>query len=369
MAELDGNRRTQTYEEELKKQADNLHRLRLQRGAPTYRMIEARARKLFGASLPLSTQSTIFKGGYASMDKLMPLVRTLYSWDEYGDECRPPDRKADVLTKWREHWAVITDLRRITQRRQAGSTDPSPERSEDEFASVEEDGTPQPMSRRSHAEATPSTVMAFKESIRHPDRPSRVILFADIGESMEMKIRLGEVSWLQIFDKFTEIVMEAITAQGGTVIKYLSDGALAAFETRHASQAINSAIRIQEMLHVESMRGVLTEECHATIGIATGRVVEYRAPGGGLDYAGFTVDRAARLSLAGAPKAIYIDTGTLVSANMSAVTSTMGQALEYDPSDYLTVEAKVSLKGFPDPIRYREVIWHKYPFGVKNHPA
>jgi class 3 adenylate cyclase len=365
MAELGGSDTgARTYEGELQKQANRLHRLKLQRGAPTFRVIEARARKLFGdkAALPLATQSAIFKGGYVSLDKLMLLVRTLYSWDEYGDECPPPDRKSEVLTEWREQWQIITELR-IARRRQARSTESLPARLEGEPA---EEGVPAPpMPRRSTVEAMAQTAAAFQQASTNQDRPYRVILFAELAGSTEMKTRVEEQTWLVVLGKFIDITTEAITSQGGAVVKHLGDGTLAAFDGERVTEATNAAIRIQEMLHTESMTGVL-EECLASIGIAAGRVVEYQAPGGGPDYVGSVVDVAAQLCSAAAPQAIWVDSATINSANMLKVTSTMGQASGFRPNDYLTREEKVGLQGFPEPVRYREVIWRMRPFGVKS---
>ncbi|QEU85407.1 adenylate/guanylate cyclase domain-containing protein [Streptomyces viridosporus] len=205
----------------------------------------------------------------------------------------------------------------------------------------------------------------FQEALNHQDRPHRVILFADLAGSTEMKGKTGEVGWLPTIGKFLDITTRAVTEHGGTVVKYLGDGTLAVFDGERAAEAICAAITIQELLKEENSRGSVND-CLATVGIATGRVVEYQAPGGGLDYIGSVVDLAARLCGAGAPQAIWVDSVTVASANMSKVSSGMGRALEYSPDDYLSDEEKVDLKGFAKPIKYREVIWHKKAFGVKN---
>ncbi|MEU2667260.1 adenylate/guanylate cyclase domain-containing protein [Streptomyces sp. NPDC007164] len=205
----------------------------------------------------------------------------------------------------------------------------------------------------------------FQESLHNPDRPHRVILFADLSGSTEMKGKLGEVGWLPTIGKFLDITTTAIRDHDGTVVKYLGDGTLAAFDGERAAAAICAAIRIQELLRSEVSKGALND-CIATVGIATGRVVEYAAPGGGLDYVGSVVDLASRLCSAGAPQAIWVDSATVASANMSKVSSEMGRVHERSPDDYLSGEEKVDLKGFAKPIKYREVIWHGKPFGVKN---
>lgn len=218
---------------------------------------------------------------------------------------------------------------------------------------------------RSHGMAT-DHYRLFHEASMSSERPYRVILFADLSGSTEMKTKTAEVNWLATIGKFLDITTEAVTSQGGTVVKYLGDGTLAAFDSEHAAEAINAAIRIQEMLLAENRKNSV-KECLATVGIATGHVVEYEAPGGGLDYAGSVVDRASRLCDAGAPQAIWVDSATVVSANMLKVSSQMGLASGHGPSDYLTdTEETVQLKGFPELVKYREVIWRQVPVGARN---
>lgn len=205
----------------------------------------------------------------------------------------------------------------------------------------------------------------FREASGSADQPTKAILFADLSGSTEMKGKMGEVAWLPTLGKFLDITSAAITEHGGTVVKYLGDGTLAAFDGEHAAEAICAAIRIQEMLRSANSEGALND-CLATVGIATGRVVEYEAPGGGLDYVGSVVDRAARLCGAGAPQAIWVDSATVASANMNKVSSQMGRVHERSPDDYLSAEWKVELKGFAKPIKYREIIWHIEAFGATN---
>ncbi|WP_030410398.1 WD40 repeat domain-containing protein [Streptomyces sp. NRRL S-1448] len=101
-----------SYEEALADLGTRLTRLKAQRGRPPLRKIEARAKELFGetTSLPLGTQSAAFNGKHVSIDTLILIVRTLLSWDEYGEECLPPDRRAPELDEWRTRWTAATAL-------------------------------------------------------------------------------------------------------------------------------------------------------------------------------------------------------------------------------------------------------------------
>ena len=115
MAEhVDATDRSSAYEEALRDQAVHLSRLRVERGNPSLRTIEARARRLFAqeqASLPIATQSAALGAKYVSVDKVILLVRTLLSWDEYGQECAPPDRRSPVLEPWRARWVAVASAR------------------------------------------------------------------------------------------------------------------------------------------------------------------------------------------------------------------------------------------------------------------
>ncbi|WSB58657.1 S1 RNA-binding domain-containing protein (plasmid) [Streptomyces cellulosae] len=111
MAERADGARGLDYEELLREQADRLNRLKVARGNPSLRAIDARARELFGAkaSLPIATQNAAFRGKYVGIDRLTLLVRTLLSWDEYGEKLdRAPDRRSPELEEWRRRWTSIT---------------------------------------------------------------------------------------------------------------------------------------------------------------------------------------------------------------------------------------------------------------------
>ncbi|MEV7481977.1 DEAD/DEAH box helicase [Streptomyces halstedii] len=104
----------ESYEALLQIMGTELTVLRVRAGSPSLRSIQRRAQTLFpdeGVSLPLSTLSSLFNGGYPSRDRLLWLVRTLMSWDRYGQECQPPSNGAHELDPWRDRWEAITQLR------------------------------------------------------------------------------------------------------------------------------------------------------------------------------------------------------------------------------------------------------------------
>lgn len=110
---------TRTFEEMLREQAAELNALRVQAGSPSYRRIAKRAAALFAdekASLPPSTVSSLFSGNYVGRDRLLWLVRTLMSWNRYGEERDPPANGAPELDEWHDRWVAVAEARPLRRR-------------------------------------------------------------------------------------------------------------------------------------------------------------------------------------------------------------------------------------------------------------
>jgi class 3 adenylate cyclase len=203
----------------------------------------------------------------------------------------------------------------------------------------------------------------FQEAVRDRRRPHRVIMFADIVGSTEMKSSGTEVNWLPTVGAFLDYVREGIATCQGSVVKYLGDGVMASFDDDHAAQAINAAILIQERLQKANSEKFLS--CNCSIGIATGPIVEYPSPGGEPDYIGTTVDMAARLCAAANAGAIFVDAKTVEAANMVKVISVYGSTRPEGHS-YMSREELAPARGFSQGIPYREIIWTQQRFSVKG---
>ncbi|MBC3986384.1 hypothetical protein H8N01_28340 [Streptomyces sp. AC536] len=112
-----------TYEEALRHFGQELSELRAQRGAPSFDRMRARGLKALGdtaGACSKGTMSKVFAGGqFISLDKLIWLVRTVMSWDEYGEECAPPGRRDEELTPWRSRWQSLNALRAQARRHPA----------------------------------------------------------------------------------------------------------------------------------------------------------------------------------------------------------------------------------------------------------
>ncbi|AWZ06341.1 hypothetical protein DRB89_18845 [Streptomyces sp. ICC4] len=104
--------------------AEQLRRLKEERGNPVLKKIVTRADGLKGAT-PLSTAalSEAFSGKRLQrMDSLMSLVHTLLSYDEDGRQLAV-DRRAPEMEAWRTRWRTLDQLR--TQGRRTGAAAPA----------------------------------------------------------------------------------------------------------------------------------------------------------------------------------------------------------------------------------------------------
>ncbi|MFE5771882.1 hypothetical protein ACFQ7O_26345 [Streptomyces sp. NPDC056485] len=100
------------FEEGLAALAGELTRLRIGRGRPSYRDLEARAAGSgTGLRLPVATQSDAFSGKrLVRSDTFMALVRILLSYDEYGRPTAIPAHTAPELAVWRRRWQDLAAL-------------------------------------------------------------------------------------------------------------------------------------------------------------------------------------------------------------------------------------------------------------------
>ncbi|MFF2193085.1 WD40 repeat domain-containing protein [Streptomyces sp. NPDC058157] len=121
------------FEQQLASLAADLHRLRIERGKPTYRELGARAaRSGTGIRLPIATQSDAFNGRrLVRADTLMGLVRILHAYDEYGREIPVPPHTAPELGPWRHRWRELAALQALTARPQPEASDLPPPQAPD----------------------------------------------------------------------------------------------------------------------------------------------------------------------------------------------------------------------------------------------
>lgn len=108
-------------------------------------------------------------------------------------------------------------------------------------------------------------VQRFLTGTRRPERSSRVlatVLFTDVVGSTERAASLGDVAWRSLISRHDRVVRDEVGRQGGRVVKFLGDGALATFDG--PSRGIASAAAIREgarALGLEIRAGLHSGEC------------------------------------------------------------------------------------------------------------
>ncbi|MFN7922989.1 MAG: adenylate/guanylate cyclase domain-containing protein [Bryobacteraceae bacterium] len=197
-------------------------------------------------------------------------------------------------------------------------------------------------------------------------RVRKTVLAIDVVSSTAMKEKEPEASWLNTFAWFYDLTAATVKAHEGVVVKFIGDGAMAAFSEDQAANGINCAIALQEQ--IAGANAVRTVTLNCCIGIATGDVREFDVGDqeGNKDYLGNVVDRAFRLCSAANAKAILVDKATVDAAPMHRVKCRVGEstAVKRTTEEYLGSLEAIPLKGFAQPIQYHEVLWENNRYGL-----
>ncbi len=179
-------------------------------------------------------------------------------------------------------------------------------------------------------------------SSSRPTLSTRTVLFCDIGASTQLRQRVGDVTADSWFAELAQRWSAAIDHAGGSVLKWLGDGAMAVFPA--AGSAIDAGVEIQriaDIYHRGEETILLGEHPRTRVGISTGDVAETDG-----DCNGMPVIEAARLCDAAAPDEILIAdavrmmAGTRCAHRMSAPSSKI-------------------LKGIADPVVAVRVLWDR----------
>ena len=113
------------------------------------------------------------------------------------------------------------------------------------------------------------------------------LLFTDIEGSTELAREVGDERWASVIDWHDTVIRRVVEAGGGTLVKTLGDGAMAAFDS--VRQAARSAIQI----HLQFSERTESPNFRVRIGLHVGDVVFTDD-----DYLGNTVNKAARIAAA-----------------------------------------------------------------------
>src|ERR1700722_8529468 len=165
---------------------------------------------------------------------------------------------------------------------------------------------------------------------------TRTVLFTDLVGSTELRIRLGEDDAENLRRDHDALLRDAISANGGTVVKGLGDGVLATFEA--AAAAASAAIAIQQAVD-RHCRHNPDRTFGVRVGISLGDVSLEDG-----DVFGVAVIEASRLCAAAAG-------GEILVADLVRSLARGRGGFGFDPLGDL------ELRGLPDPVPCCRLRW------------
>ncbi len=166
-----------------------------------------------------------------------------------------------------------------------------------------------------------------------PDSALRAIMFTDIEGSTAVSTSRGDQAAMELVRQHDQIVMSALTDNGGRVIKHTGDGIFASFTS--ALRALESSMAIQRATFATQSAG---PELAVKIGLTVGEPVEESE-----DLFGASVNLAARICA-------HAEGGqTLASGTVRDLA--IGKGIDFRSM------GEIGLRGFPDPVPLFEVAW------------
>ncbi len=120
------------------------------------------------------------------------------------------------------------------------------------------------------------------------------LVFTDIVDSTGLAESAGDITWAEIIGAHESAIRRITASQGGTVVKFLGDGSMLAFESARA--AVRAAVEIQR---------ASAQSFAIRIGIHTGEVIRTVD-----DLRGLTVNKAARIAAAASAGGIMASSTT-----------------------------------------------------------
>ena len=153
--------------------------------------------------------------------------------------------------------------------------------------------------------------------------------------STALRTELGDVAADALRSEHEQVLRAAVEAHGGLVVKVMGDGLMAVFDG--ASDAVESAVALQQAVHRQALRAALPIEIR--IGVAAGDVTWDSD-----DYHGTPVVEAARLE----PKALP---GTILASELVRMLAGSRTDIQFTPA------GPFELKGLPGPVPAYEVAW------------
>lgn len=199
------------------------------------------------------------------------------------------------------------------------------------------------------------------------------VAFVDTVGSLARMVTQPAATWMGEQEFVYRTTMEALEQLGllpEAVVKWEGDGAAVVVDSSKAAILINVMILLMERLAQAAQKpaGHYSGEVVVQMrcGIATGELLRYTPPNGGVDFTGPPMAVASRLSSLGSPNAILVDVNTIETANMGMIRSQLGSYRNRTPAQYRGDEQAVPVKGIDHPLPYHEITWEESPFGLAS---
>lgn len=198
-----------------------------------------------------------------------------------------------------------------------------------------------------------------------------VIAFYDQRGSTAAKTSKSEAQWITETAFVYDLIIHTAREQFPEVVwNVMGDGVVLFYPDPNAAvPAILTAIQVLEKMEQAARPisgGGGSIDTQLSVGIGSGPMRWFQAPGGALNALGLVADRAARLCSLASPQALFIDASTPLAANFLQIESQYGRATGRTAEEYQGKEQKADLKGLQGSVSYYEVMWSKNLFGVKS---
>jgi class 3 adenylate cyclase len=172
--------------------------------------------------------------------------------------------------------------------------------------------------------------------------PLRVILFTDIEAHTAMMQRLGDTRGRELLREYERIVRDSLRAHGGTEVKNLGDGFMAAFDS--ANRALECAVALQQAFVDEPIDG---ERLSVRVGLNAGEPIAEDD-----DLFGSSVILAAR-------------TADQARGGEVLVTNVVRELVA--GKGFVFVDrGEIALRGFENPVRLHELRWQEMTTAYKS---
>lgn len=185
----------------------------------------------------------------------------------------------------------------------------------------------------------------YESSLLVSETLEATIVFVDINGFTSISEREAPDVVINLLNKYFDIIVKAIIAEGGYVDKFMGDAVLAVFKNeQHLERAIRAALSVNESIQSieDPLSGALTFYPKVSIGINTGEVISGNVGSATLRRFDFTVigdvvNTAQRLQSAAGPGCILINQDTFEKAGASFQYQKIGEIALKNKSNPVTV--------------------------------